>query len=97
MKKIKVVNIKCGGCEAGIIKALEKAGLKNIKVDVANQEVYFDGDEKMAEEVLNKIGYPKADSEEARSILKKAKSYQTCAVGSVSEGLEKKEKRTKKF
>jgi hypothetical protein len=30
MNKIKVVNIKCGGCEKGIIDALEKAGLKNI-------------------------------------------------------------------
>jgi len=44
MKKhiINVTNIKCGGCERGITDALEKLGLKNIKVSHENQTVEFD-------------------------------------------------------
>lgn len=81
MSKIKVVNIKCGGCEAGIIAALTKEGLKNVKVDVQKQEVSFDGDSKKAKKTLLKLGYPEAGSKEAESLFKKAKSYVSCAIG----------------
>ncbi|HNY97591.1 MAG TPA: heavy metal-associated domain-containing protein [Candidatus Pacearchaeota archaeon] len=49
---LKVVNIKCGGCEASIISALEKAGLKNISVNVAAQEVAFEGERKQPQKSL---------------------------------------------
>ncbi len=81
MQYIEVVNIKCGGCEESIIDALTEAGLSNINVDVANQKVYFEGDQEKAKEILNKMGYPEAGSKQAKSLIKKAKSYISCAIG----------------
>ena len=81
MNNLKVVNIKCGGCEKGIISALEKEGLRNIKVDVALQIVSFEGNLEIVRKKLSAMGYPEVGSKEAKSILKKAKSYMSCAVG----------------
>jgi len=81
MGSIHVVNIKCGGCEASIISALQKAGLVNIKVDVQNQIVSFEGNIQTANKILAKMGYPEANSPEAKRLSKKAKSYISCAVG----------------
>lgn len=81
MQAIKVVNIKCGGCEAGIVSALNMAGMKDVKVSVESQEVSFEGDRDKAVNVLRKLGYPEANTEEAKSLLKKAKSYVTCMIG----------------
>lgn len=81
MSKIEVVNIKCGGCAKSIEDALTKHGLKDVKVDPSCQLVEFDGDEKVAEEILTKLGYPRANSEEAKSLMKKAKSFASCMVG----------------
>lgn len=83
MSKIEVVNIKCGGCAKSIEDALTKKGLTDVKVDPTCQMVEFEGDESIAEEILNKMGYPKAGSKEAESLLKKAKSYASCMVGRV--------------
>lgn len=81
MPKIEVVNIKCGGCAKSIEDALTKRGLKDIKVDPSCQLVEFEGDEKLAEDVLTKMGYPKFGTPEAESLLKKAKSFASCMVG----------------
>lgn len=81
MITIKVVNIKCGGCGKGIVSALEKEGLKNVQVDVSGQEVSFDGDRDRAAKKLIQMGYPAAGSREAKSFLKKAKSYMSCLIG----------------
>lgn len=81
MNSIHVVNIKCGGCEASIVSALQRAGLSKIKVDVGSQLVSFEGDADEAKKILTKMGYPEADSPKARKLSKKAKSYITCAVG----------------
>jgi len=97
MDKIKVVNIKCGGCEKAIIMALEAGGLKNIKVSHIDQTVEFEGNKELATKILDKLGYPEAGSEKAKSLLKNARSYTTCAIGSIAEGIEHKEKRNKKF
>ncbi|MCU0653513.1 MAG: heavy-metal-associated domain-containing protein [Candidatus Pacebacteria bacterium] len=83
MNTIKVVNIKCGGCENSILRALQKAGMSNIKIDIPNQTVAFDGDAAIAEKILSSMGYSKADSPEAKSFLKKAKSYGSCMVGRI--------------
>ena len=64
-----------------IISALEKAGMKNIDVHVQTQTILFEGDKDKAKEILSKLGYPEAGSEEAKSVLKKAKSFASCAVG----------------
>ena len=84
MSSLKVVNIKCGGCEQGIINALKRAGLENTTVNVPEQIVSFDGDKKVASQVLNRLGYPKADSHEAKSLVKKGKSYVSCMIGRFS-------------
>lgn len=81
MPKLKVVNIKCGGCEQSIISSLEKEGLSNIKVDVANQTVEFEGDEAIAGKKLAEMGYPEEGSAQAKSLAKKAKSYLSCMIG----------------
>jgi len=83
MNILKVVNIKCGGCEKGIISALEREGLRDVKVNVASQTVSFEGDFKIAKKKLNSMGYPEAGSKEVESLLKKAKSYISCAVGRI--------------
>lgn len=83
MNSLKVINIKCGGCENNIIMSLKKAGMENVKVDIPNQTVSFEGDPETAAKVLSAMGYPKADSEEAKSLLKKAKSYASCMVGRI--------------
>ncbi len=83
MNTLKVVNIKCGGCEQTITSSLEKEGAINVKVDVANQTVSFDGDVEKAKSVLAKLGYPEESSREARSFLKKVKSYASCMIGRI--------------
>ena len=81
MQTIKVVNMKCGGCEKTVTDALEKEGLTNILVEAHTEMISFEGDIQKAEEILNKLGYPKEGTPEAKSLLKKAKSYTSCAVG----------------
>lgn len=84
MNTINVVNIKCGGCEKKITDTLEQKGLSNIAVDVEHQKVSFDGDMDTARKALGEIGYPEAGTAEAESILKKAHSYISCAIGRMS-------------
>ena len=81
MNTITVVNMKCGGCEKKIASALVGAGLANVSIDLAKQAVSFEGDEKVARRILSDLGYPEASSAEADSILKKGKSYLSCATG----------------
>ncbi len=95
--KIKVVNIRCGGCEKGITLALNAEGLNNVKVSHEEQTVEFDGDRELGVSILTKLGYPEADTKLAKSSLKKARSYTTCAVGTVAEGVEQESKRGRKF
>ncbi len=97
MECIKVVNLKCGGCEEAIKKALSEAGVTNVNVSVEKSEVCFVGDRKKVTKILAKIGYPEEGSKEAQSILKKTQSYATCAEGAVLAGLKDKRKRGKKF
>jgi copper chaperone len=81
MNSIQVCNIKCHGCGNSIVSALEKAGMKDISVDIAEQKVFFDGDIETAKKLLSKMGYPEIGSPEAESLSKKAKSYVSCAIG----------------
>ena len=83
MNTIKVVNIKCGGCEQMIISSLAKGGITNVQVDVAKQTVNFDGDIEKAKKILADLGYPEENSAEAKSFLKKAKSYTSCLIGRI--------------
>jgi copper chaperone CopZ len=81
MHTLKVVNLKCGGCETGVVRALEKLGAAKVSVDVMNQTVTFEGDVDVVTDKLRKMGYPLADSEESKSLMKKAVSYASCLVG----------------
>ena len=81
MTILKVVNIKCGGCQNGIIDALQKKGFKDVSVDIEKQEVSFNGDVAEAVQILSKMGYPEASSPAAKSLLKKGLSYVSCAIG----------------
>jgi len=76
-----VVNVKCEGCKRGIIISLENAGLKNVDIDLSSQVVSFEGDEKIAKELLNKMGYPEISSPEEKKFSKKVKSFVSCAKG----------------
>lgn len=81
MKTLKVVNIKCKGCEKSIISSLKKAGLNDIRIDHVNQIISFNGDIEMAKKILSLMGYPEESSKEAKSILKKARSCVSCVMG----------------
>ena len=81
MTKLKVVNLKCGGCETQVRSILEKEGFSSVKVNATNQTISFDGDLSDASEILTKAGYPPADSKQAESLMKKAKSYLSCVLG----------------
>ncbi len=74
--------MKCGGCEKTVTTALEKEGFTNISVKAPEGIISFDdGNMEKAEKILSKLGYPKEGTPEAESVLKKAKSYASCAIG----------------
>jgi len=77
MTNLEVVNVKCGGCAKTITKALENLECTNITVSHDTQKISFEN----GIEKLESLGYPLKDSEAASSLLKKAKSYASCAVG----------------
>jgi len=81
MNTIQVVNIKCGGCAKTITSELEKFWATDISINIASQKVSFEGDEKLVSNKLAHLGYPKAGTPEATSLLKKAKSFVSCALG----------------
>lgn len=83
MNQLQVVNIKCGWCANTITKSLESLGAKNITIDIPSQTVSFEGDEKTVSKKLTSLGYPPANSQEAKSILKKWISYLSCAIGKI--------------
>ena len=84
MNEIKVVNIKCGGCEARIKNGLARVGISSVEVDPPTGTVRFEGDFEMAKAALSKMGYPMEGTKEAESFYKKAKSYVSCLIGRAS-------------
>lgn len=77
-----VENIKCGGCMKSIKDALEQiAGIETVMVDKDKESVVVTGPDINREVLINKlgaIGYPEKGN---NSLLKKARSYVSCAVG----------------
>jgi len=84
--KIKVVNVKCSGCAKTVTSELEKIWIKDIEVwftekDSVNERVIkFEWDLEKAKIRLTELWYPEVWSDEANSLLKKAKSFVSCAV-----------------
>jgi len=88
--EIKVVNVKCRGCANTVKTELEKLWVENIEVcftendSSENRTIKFDWDFDQVKDKLTLLGYPEVGSEEAKSFLKKAKSFVSCAVGKMS-------------
>lgn len=81
--KIKVDNLKCGGCANMIKSNLQKLrGVNAVAVDVETSEVTLlhemgVGKQKLLEK-LSRLGYPEQGTTTG---MQKAKSYVSCAVG----------------
>lgn len=87
MATIQIENLKCGGCANTIKKGiLSISGINNVDINLDNSEVNIDSDDasilKTVKEKLSKMGYPEMG--DPNSIMKKAKSYVSCAVGRMS-------------
>ena len=80
-----VENIKCGGCMKSIKDALQQiAGIDSVLLDIKKESVIITGADINRGTVLDKLGalgYPEKGN---NSLLKKARSYVSCAVGKMS-------------
>lgn len=86
---IAVENIKCGGCANSITKALMAIpGVSYANVDIENGDVHIEGDESLRHTLtkrLLELGYPERGAVSGvRSATAKAKSFVSCAIGSMS-------------
>lgn len=84
---IPIQNLKCGGCANTISKGISSIEtIQNVAVNVEESSVTFDygTDEKLQEvkEKLKSLGYP--EDGEANSLMEKAKSYVSCAIGKMN-------------
>lgn len=83
--QIQVENIKCGGCINSIKKELMNiSGITAVDVSKETETVELYGTSIDREEAINKLaemGYPEKGN---NSLLSKAKSFISCAVGKVS-------------
>lgn len=84
--QITVVNIKCGGCARTITKTLEELGATEVHVDTITGRISFEGWPEKSDIIsrLSALWYPEVWSAEAEQLLKKAKSYISCAIGKIS-------------
>ena len=87
METIQIENLKCGGCANTIKKGmLSIVGIKDVTINVESSEVSIDTDDasilKTVKQKLSSMGYPEVG--DPNSVLKKAKSYVSCAVGRMS-------------
>ena len=84
-QQIFVENIKCGGCMNSIKTALMKLeGVREVQVLKEEDLVNVSGDAFNEDEVLEKLaalGYPEKGN---NSLMSKAKSMVSCAVGKMS-------------
>lgn len=80
-----VENIKCAGCMNSIKKALlDLNGVENVSIDKDTETVNVEGST-LREEIVGKLaqlGYPEKGN---NSLIHKAKSFVSCAVGRMSD------------
>jgi copper chaperone len=79
-----IQNLKCGGCANTIITRLSDLdGINDVKVDNDTNTVSFNYTDETtlnkSIDLLSKLGYPVEG--EQNPLIKKAKSYVSCAVG----------------
>lgn len=81
--QIEIENLKCGGCAATIKKGLLSLnGVEEVAINVDESLVTVTSEKDNLQEVkekLSKMGYPEVGDK--NSIIHKAKSYVSCAVG----------------
>lgn len=84
--KVHIQNLKCGGCAHTITSELSKLdGVTDVIVDENTNTVLFELDGEDISNVvrrLDELGYPIEN--DPNSLLKKAKSYVSCAVGRIN-------------
>jgi copper chaperone len=83
--KIAVENMKCGGCATSISKKLSDVeGVTSIHVDIDSGVIEIEGEFDLEEvtQKLDAMGYPIAGQ---NNLLKKTKSYVSCAIGKMSQ------------
>jgi len=82
---IQIENLKCGGCATTIKKGLLSLNaVKEVTVDVENLIVSIiseNDDFETIKEKLAKLGYPEVGDK--NTVLHKAKSFVSCAVGRI--------------
>ena len=84
MATIEILNLKCGGCANTIKKGIVSIeGISDVIVDLETSKVTVDTDNESVvlsvKEKLSKMGYP--ETNEANTMLHKAKSFVSCASG----------------
>jgi copper chaperone CopZ len=82
--KITVENIKCSGCAGSITKKLQETFSTDVDVNVEQGTINIDVNETQRDKVtdiLLKLGYP---VEGSNSLGAKAKSFVSCAIGTVN-------------
>lgn len=87
MATILIENLKCGGCANTIKKNIIGIdGVDTVDVNVETSEVKVEMKDEgllsIVKDKLSKLGYPEVG--ESNSVLKKAKSFVSCAVGRMS-------------
>ncbi len=83
-QQIFVENIKCGGCINSIQTALLKIpAVENVAIVIESNSITIEGNPDIATVIkkLNDMGYPETGD---NTLLKKAKSYVSCAIGNLS-------------
>lgn len=85
-EKIVIANLKCGGCETTIKKALLKIdGVTSVKIDNENDAVTVTYEDNVEREKithkLHALGYPEATEE--NGLLLQLKSYASCMMGKI--------------
>lgn len=85
-QEVNIENLKCGGCASTIIKGLTAIeGVENVNVDIETSVVSFSSNDTTltnVKEKLSKLGYPEVGDK--NTVLHKAKSFVSCAVGRVN-------------
>ena len=88
-KDVKVQNLKCGGCAHTISDSLNKIpGVQVTSVDVESGNVTLELESESDESMqaiannLRSLGYPLEGDD--NSIVSKAKSYVSCAIGKIN-------------
>ncbi len=83
--EIQIENLKCGGCAATIKKGLlSLENISEVDVDVENSIVSITSTNdniSLIKDKLSKLGYP--ESGDKNTIVHKAKSFVSCAVGRI--------------